>query len=307
MPKKLTLQEFLDRAIAKHGSSYDYSEVEYINSNTKVKIRCDKHGVFELEPKCHMRGTGCAKCYYESNRITLEHFKELANKVHEGRYSYDKVVLPRPNARHGSITITCREHGDTIVNSGGHLAGTGCMKCYKAGKRMTNQEYIEKAKKVHGGRYNYSLVNYKTADDKVTIICPEHGAFEVIASKHTNISRGCGKCSARKKTGGWSYSDWEKSAERSKNFDSFKLYIIRCFDDKEDFVKVGKTFMKLESRFNQIPYQTEVISQIIGTARYISELEQKVLKDNKNKRYTPLRDMHGKMNAYLRKHLHNAL
>lgn len=45
---QLTTEKFIKRAKAIHGDKYDYSETEYINMKTKVKIRCQKHGVFEL-------------------------------------------------------------------------------------------------------------------------------------------------------------------------------------------------------------------------------------------------------------------
>ena len=45
-------------------------------------------------------------------------------------------------------------------------------------KRLTTDEFISKAKKVHADEYDYSQVNYVNAKTLVTIICPVHGAFE---------------------------------------------------------------------------------------------------------------------------------
>ena len=39
-------------------------------------------------------------------------------------------------------------------------------------------EFISKSKKVHGNKYNYSLVNYVNNNTMITIMCPEHGNFE---------------------------------------------------------------------------------------------------------------------------------
>ena len=41
------------------------------------------------------------------------------------------------------------------------------------GRRLTTKEFIEKAKKKHGDKYDYSKVVYKSSREKVTIICPE--------------------------------------------------------------------------------------------------------------------------------------
>ena len=40
--------------------------------------------------------------------------------------------------------------------------------------RMTIEEFIKKAKAVHGDKYDYSLVEYKNSITKVKIICPIH-------------------------------------------------------------------------------------------------------------------------------------
>lgn len=53
---------FLNELILMHGDKYDYSKVEYINSNTKVKIICPIHGEFEQIANDHRIGKGCSKC-----------------------------------------------------------------------------------------------------------------------------------------------------------------------------------------------------------------------------------------------------
>lgn len=58
---------------------------------------------------------------------------------------------------------------------------------------MDTELFIEKAKKVHGEKYDYSKVNYVDAKTKVTIICPKHGEFEVTPNAHLN-GNGCKEC-----------------------------------------------------------------------------------------------------------------
>ena len=60
-------------------------------------------------------------------------------------------------------------------------------------KKSTTEEFIQKAKKVHGDNYNYSLVEYKSIHDKVQIICKEHGVFEQSPSNHLRGSH-CPRC-----------------------------------------------------------------------------------------------------------------
>lgn len=57
--KRLTKQDFIERARAVHGDKYDYSKVEYVNNSTKVVIICPVHGEFLQTPNKHMQGRGC--------------------------------------------------------------------------------------------------------------------------------------------------------------------------------------------------------------------------------------------------------
>mgnify|MGYP003455968298 CR=1 FL=1 len=60
--KVYTNEEFADIANKIHNNLYDYSEVEYKNNYTKVKIKCKIHGVFEQMPQNHLRPQGCPEC-----------------------------------------------------------------------------------------------------------------------------------------------------------------------------------------------------------------------------------------------------
>ena len=60
--------------------------------------------------------------------------------------------------------------------------------------KLTTADFIERARVVHGDKYDYSLVDYKSAHGKVRIICPVHGEFQQQAASHTNGS-GCRACS----------------------------------------------------------------------------------------------------------------
>lgn len=53
---------FVQEAMKKHGDLYDYSLSEYLDWNTKVKIICKKHGIFEQRALKHIQGQGCPRC-----------------------------------------------------------------------------------------------------------------------------------------------------------------------------------------------------------------------------------------------------
>ena len=80
--RRLTQEEFINRAIAIHGDKYDYSKVEYVNSETDVCITCHKHGDFWQRPSSHLRGRGCKDCWNErQSKATKGKLKVSTRKV----------------------------------------------------------------------------------------------------------------------------------------------------------------------------------------------------------------------------------
>lgn len=69
----------------------------------------------------------------------------------------------------------------------------------KRNLRRNAEYYIEKAKDIHGNKYNYSKVVYQGVKTKVEIVCPEHGSFWQTLDNHTNVGHGCPGCSNNKK------------------------------------------------------------------------------------------------------------
>ena len=120
-------EEFIEKAIKKHGNEYNYSNIEYINSKTKVKIICKKHGIFEIKPSQHLiLGQGCAKCGIEKHTLTTEEFIKKASKVHCNLYDYSLVNYINTKTK---VKIICKKHGIFEQQPSCHLSGRGCSKC----------------------------------------------------------------------------------------------------------------------------------------------------------------------------------
>ena len=182
---------FVEKAQKIHGDKYDYSLVIYVTSKQKIKIICTVHGVFEQSPEVHLRGSNCNACSYQNRgRKTAEQFCIEAEKIHNGKYTYGKVIY---NGDKLNVIITCPCHGDFEQTPGCHLSGSGCSKC--AGKyKWTTEEYIEEAKKVHfDTEYDYSKTDYVNSGEKIKIICPMHGEFLQNPSSHLQ-GHGCSGC-----------------------------------------------------------------------------------------------------------------
>ena len=112
-----------------------------------------------------------------------EKFLEKAKLVHGDKYDYSKVEYIDSKTK---VCIICTEHGEFWQTPNKHLSGQGCAECGKKinKKCLTTNEFIERAKKIHGNKYDYSKVEYKKAIEKVCVICPEHGEFWIAPHNH---------------------------------------------------------------------------------------------------------------------------
>ena len=189
MGKRLTREEFIEKAKKVHGDNYDYSKVEYINNKTKICVICLEHGEFWVTPRNHLSGQGkCPHCY--PNHYTTEKFIEKAKKVHGDKYDYSKVEYVDAFTK---VCIICSIHGEFWAKPYIHLGGSECPKCAYRSYKKTRNEFIEDARKIHGNKYDYSKVEYINNATKVCIICPIHGEFWTKPYIHLGGAE-CPKC-----------------------------------------------------------------------------------------------------------------
>jgi hypothetical protein len=236
-----------------------------------------------------------------SKQVTTKSFIEKAQNVHGFKYDYSKTEYINAKTK---VTIICPIHGEFKQLPNNHLK-YNCNKCgnITAGLNgsLTTDKFVEKAKLVHGNKYNYSKVVYTKSKNKVVIICPKHGEFRQTPSDHLQ-SRGCPSCKLDKlSTNPWSYSDWEIRGNKSPNFDSFKVYIIKCWNDSETFYKIGKTYVSIGTRFKnrtEMPYEWELIKIHEGSAKAMSELEHSLQVKCKDYLYVPQLPFGGKYECF---------
>lgn len=186
---KHTKESFIEKAVEIHGHHYKYDKVVFINGNTPVSIGCPVHGYYYQLPKMHLHGHGCPKCA-RNVRYDTEAFIKKATEIHSDKYDYTKTDYKNYSTK---VTITCKIHGDFVQTAGLHLSGSGCPKCAIEKSRLTQEEFIERGRKLFDNKYDYSLVEYKNLKTKVKIICPVHGVFEQQPSCHLQ-GWGCVKC-----------------------------------------------------------------------------------------------------------------
>lgn len=198
MGRRKTSVEFISECNIQYNNFYDYSLINYINNKTKIKIICPIHGEFEQTPDKHLnRKVGCNKCINHSIVKTNNYLKTLIDRFNEKHNNFYDYSLVKGVNSQTKIKIICPIHGEFEQTPNNHLFGYGCSGCGGT-KRMTNNDFINKAIKIHGNNYDYSLIDYINYQSKVKIICPKHGIFEQSFTKHCIRKQGCPICKESK-------------------------------------------------------------------------------------------------------------
>lgn len=255
-------QYFINHAIDVHGDIYDYSKSAYIKALVNIVITCKDHGDFLQNPNCHLDGQGCPICGIKRktllNTYSTEEFIERSKIIHGEKYNYDKVNYVDS---HTKVCIICPKHGDFFQLPPSHLRGFCCKKCgfeQTAVKHASNiSDFIEKANKVHNSKYDYSKSVYIKRRTKLCIICPIDNHLEFYQEPSNHLSgAGCPKCANLNK--GFKLTDWINRANGREGI----FYIIRCWNENEEFYKVGITLNTVRERYpnrREMPYNYEII------------------------------------------------
>jgi len=236
------LDDFIKKSKIIHGNKYDYSNVKYKNNRTKVVIICKTHGIFKQKPNDHLLGHGCYKCGKLNCAKKLSYnvhiFIEKSKLIHGDKYDYSNVKYKNNRTK---VVIICKIHGEFEQTPKKHLKKQGCPKC---SRYCMDQEYfIERAKMLHGNKYNYSNVIYLNINTKINIICKIHGEFKQTPSCHL-CGKGCSKCAG-------CYMDQEYFIEKARmvHENKYNYPNVIYLNNK---TKVNIT-CKIHGEFKQIP------------------------------------------------------
>jgi hypothetical protein len=196
-------------------------------------------------------------------------FIKEAVKVHGNRYDYSDTYYTNSTTK---VEIVCKEHGKFLQTPSAHIHGRqGCMQCgynkMAVNQAYTAEDFVKKAKSVHGDKYDYSLTEYKTFDEPVTIICPIHGEFLQKPVYHLGGSN-CQKC----------------AEIRSRfQFDPNKpttLYYIHFYE--HNLYKIGITNRSIQQRFSAQPkLKYKVLASKLFEGGYSAwKKEQSIISNN---------------------------
>lgn len=121
-----------------------------------------------------------------------KNFIRKALKIHGDKYDYSNTIFIKMKEK---IEIICRinNHKPFPQTPECHLRGQGCSSCSE-NKKLSLEDFIKRAKEIHGNKYDYSKVKYKNMNTDVQIICKIHNyEFPQKPSKHL-IGHNCPIC-----------------------------------------------------------------------------------------------------------------
>jgi hypothetical protein len=134
-------------------------------------------------------------------------------------------------------------------------------------KKLTTEQFIEKAKSIHGDRYDYSLTKYINTRTKLTIICKEHGVFYAVASKHLSgrLCRACGFVEAKKtnleRYGVENPGQNKEVQEKVKKTNIERYGVEHTFQSDNSKEKIRQTNIKKYGTEN--PFSSDIIKEKI--------------------------------------------
>lgn len=233
-------------------------------------------------------------------KYTTNVFIEKANIVHNNLYNYSKVIY---TGSKNKVEIQCFIHGYFQQTASEHLRGRGCVLCgHNKNKKDEILNFIKKANFIHNNKYDYSSIIYKKSNIKVDILCNYHLLiFKQRPNDHLS-GHGCPLCvlltTKLKLKNNLDVNNYKKSSwiKKSKNREGI-LYIIKCYNENEEFYKFGITYTSVHIRYNakkKMPYNYKIIKEIKSyDLNYIWDLEKRFKKKVSYKYYEPIIAFYG--------------
>ncbi len=215
-------------------------------------------------------------------RTTRSEYIKIFNEIHNSAYDYS--LLHDEIYSNSIIEIICPLHGIFKSTASDHKRSISrkpsrCMQCFPNTKRLLENDVINLFNSLHNYKYSYKNFKYSTKHIKSYVTCPIHGDWLISANNHLK-GKGCKKCS----------SILPINRKPCYEGQEVILYVIRCFNDTESFLKLGLSKVGIKRRYtakSHMPYNYEILLDLKIEGAKGFDLELKLKKEFVNQRYTP--------------------
>lgn len=223
--------------------------------------------------------------------LTQEHVINKFVNIHGDTYDYSKIIFTGVKKK---VIIICHKHGEFHQSPQTHYK-SGCPKCHKesASKKqlLTTEEFIKRARLIHGDKYKYDNTIYKNAKTNVVITCEIHGDVPKNAS-HFLSGQGCKYCSRESLNNyGLTVEGFTKHCDKRNGIGN--LYLFQFVDENNTVYKIGITSRDIEERQSEIPYPSKILLNLNGKPEHIYFYEKFLHKLLDENCYVPIKKFCG--------------
>lgn len=215
--------------------------------------------------------------------VDTKTFIEKSKTIHGDKYDYSNVIYIKNSIK---VEIKCPIHGTFYQIPANHVKGGGCKKCALSStanlKKLKTEDVVNRIKNVHGELYNLDKVIFEGSNKHLTLGCKDHGDFRILFYNIYTHSQGCPKCVQKSS---FTRTSYKNLCIGRKGF----VYLIRVFNDLEEFYKIGIS-VNLSKRFYNIRkvYRVEIIDLIESPdGEFIFNKEKQLHKLCKKYKYKP--------------------
>ena len=298
---KRTLHERAQNSAARIAELSEHAvtleKASYVGQNFDCEMRCEKHGLFVRKPiQAILTRHPCPSCMHElpnsNQQISAEEIRDRVLKL-KGNFTIGSIKGVGKKAK---VKLTCTgstPHGNfTLAVDQLYGREFACGKCsHRAAQSKRNaglkkaaansraarfEKWKRDADEFHGGKYDYSFVEYHDMHSKVAIECRYHGIFYQTPGSH--LSGGCRLCADEDLKGRYTYTYFLRHPEEKEK--PALLYYVELAALEKSFLKVGITTTSLKTRFGVFVGYSNSVRELASretTLFEAFEAEQKLL------------------------------
>jgi hypothetical protein len=240
-----TKDDLIREATEKFGDQFIYDKVEFKKLTDVITIGCKKcNKYFQKSVRDFLRTVhGCVNCN-PARRVTSDMFIEIAQNIHGDKYEYSDCGYLSMSDDVKIFCFACNEY--FIQRASAHTSQKqGCMNCSikirGISLKYTRETFIEKAKEVHGLKYDYDSVEYVNSSTPVEIYCNKCNKFFNQTPQVHLSNSGCRVCSFN-----------QANEKQTKSVDIFIEELYSIFGDKYDYdyIKYINNYTKVTLKCN---------------------------------------------------------
>lgn len=279
---KVSLKEFRNRLDSVFNGRITFKDEDWLGYRENMDFFCTEHGErFSRQPALLLRTTGCSVCRKQRGKYkskSKEKFLKEVAEVHGDRFDYSNAEFKSYTDK---VEIKCVKHSEVFWQSPSKhvFSQGGCPSCkletIASHHKHSKEEFVAKAREVHGDKYNYSEVEYVNCDTNVKIYCKRHkDYFMQTPYSHTRGSS-CPKCSIEDNHGSFG-----RKGVYTTDRESY-IYLVEMCIRGDYFLKVGlsvtpKDRWKRMSKYEGVE-SLKPIATFKGKAKDLSRIENEIL------------------------------